>query len=1107
MAKIIRPEFGITYAPVGEMYQGTEIYWLTMALEIPMLEFDPPVPLAIQIEQQKFTSQNCSRFKPALQSHTRRNKNTKSVEEFRSTLLKELDGVKADLETQAYSKFKQIVNALPFNQTTTQNTQSDTLLYDVCQIIFPSITAALEDEDALQKEIIEIFEQKIPATLALLSEHTTRYEQQDSEIGWNNYISKLYGRIKRSAQFVGDTIDYHMDNKVMPVIKYVTHTVHYYTPNIVKDGVNSVLNTVHYYTPTSVKNTAHRIKRSIVDYLDAKERVKRQLLGLAGLLMQGVSTAYSMKKEHAMHQSIKMIERMNNKEFRVLHGQMGAVAKHVWQNSKTFSGEIKTMKKSLNGLTYWMTSTIERWMMTVSNAIKFLASILGEFSLGQHRNIMKHEAFKNEATQFLSSLDSLSLGHLSNAIISPYLLRARLMEVKEDIEERFPQYDMVFETLDQYYDTPLIQYEYAGGRTIAVQIPIPLKPKNQQKTILYEINTNFVPYNLDEQEEKPYTDTSFTKLNLEHNMMGVAEAGFEYIMLNTNELKECLKIHGTFFCPNMFLVQHRNKDRCETALFWDEELHVIRDLCKFNYYYDISPPPQIITTNQEVFLANVPLPWIFKCEGEDHPDNVIHGHPYRIMTKDYLCGCSLEAGEYSIYNNPSYCQGEGKRMDYTTNGALYIHYKDRISKYLHGFQFAKPVTMHFDEVKIVTETENNILPDDIPYFSEDFEENMIPLEETLALVETSESYYKTKGDKALTMNNLRSWFSGENSIFGTLLIGFILTCITILIVIGIMFLVAKYGKQLKQFGHKYQLLPLTAMAHGVQAQTNIDYFPISWKLTMHQIGIHILIIILIFLTYYAIRMFKNWYYTHVLDTKYFQDPIGNQYSHLYLWLGDTIHNHLQLYIGSILGHPGQICYDNSCNKKAIELNINYKIGWFVDTVTIDYGDVAFKYIDNQENFYPDTLVYVPFWKRSMIKKHVERHNGYSTMHLRILFSNSWYVMEKSNDTKDQLLVYSHPDSTSDLEEVEEIQPIEIQQPMTQAKAKTAKYLAEQAKAIRDRYYNKVPTKDIRPGCVRVIPNYVKLDPDTNQPMDDPVYAEINIPPKSEAIVTEASDTE
>ena len=960
-AKLIRPEFGVSYTPVGTMYQGVEIYWLTIAMEIPTLDFPPTSTLTIDVDRQRFSARNCSMFSSALHDQKKKyNKaNEKSIKEYTSELLKGLDEVKKDIDTNTYDKFKQILTDSLNNRTqSTQPSTNDALLHEVCEIILPSINQGTEDELAIQKEIVQIFEQDIPATLALLAEHTHRSKLQDTELGWNNYISELYGKIQRR------------------------------------------------------RKRSFRLRRET--QIEIHKLHKRQILGLLGLLMQGVNTAYSMHKEHSMKKSIELLERMSYNEFRSIKRSMAAVAKHQWEGFKDFQEKIEYLKRNQNSLAYWMKRVTGTMWIGLANAIEFLATATGGYNMSQHRSVVKHQAFKEEAMRFLSALDSLSLGHLSHAIISPYVLRSRLLEVKVDIDKRFPQYEMIFETLDQYYDQPLIQYEYAGGRTIAVQIPIPLKPKDQQMTHIYEIHTNFVPYNLDENENKPYSDTTFTKLNLDHDMMAVAEEGFEYIMLRKHDLHECMRIHHTFYCKDMFLVQHRTKDTCETALFWEEGLHVVEQLCKFDYYYDIKPPAELITNTKEIFLANVPLPWIFKCTNKDQPDNVITGHPYRIMSKTYLCNCSLEAGEYSIYNNPAYCSSEPKRMDYTTNAALYIHYKDKIPEYLHDFQFGKPLNIHFDEIRIYKETEEGIIPDDAPYIEEDFEFNMIPLDEVLLAVDNDEGYYKTKGDKALTMNNPRTWFSGENSVFGTLLMGFIISCVAIIIVIIIVFVIIKYGKTLKKYGHKYQLLPLVSMAaQGAQAQVNFNkpmilVDNVKWPF-LELLGICIVIqtiVILICLGIYSLYKFiMNIYLTNIIDTKRFSN-FNEYYSHMYLWIGNCVHEHNQLYIGSVLFPPDQIFYAHphgfDHEHLEDEITFQYKNGWFIDTITIDYGQVRFR---NGFHTYvhPDTLVYIPFWKRHMLKPIIAECFP-RMLRLRVLYCEQWYPMLMDEDLAEYMTI-------------------------------------------------------------------------------------------------------
>ena len=63
----------------------------------------------------------------------------------------------------------------------------------------------------------------------------------------------------------------------------------------------------------------------------------------------------------------------------------------------------------------------------------------------------------------LDDLDNLSNNLLSHSVIAPNVLKSLLYHVKEQLSEKYPDYELVIDEVHQYYNLPLISFDYQEG--------------------------------------------------------------------------------------------------------------------------------------------------------------------------------------------------------------------------------------------------------------------------------------------------------------------------------------------------------------------------------------------------------------------------------------------------------------------------------------------------------------------------------------------------------------------------------------------------------------------------------------------------------------------
>ena len=78
-----------------------------------------------------------------------------------------------------------------------------------------------------------------------------------------------------------------------------------------------------------------------------------------------------------------------------------------------------------------------------------------------------------------------------------------------------------------------------------------------------------------------------------------------YISLRQQELRSCKRIGYEFYCEEPFIVKHKSSYSCESAIYFNLTMDIIKNNCNFKFYFtkrDISPT--VLDGGDEIVLAN-----------------------------------------------------------------------------------------------------------------------------------------------------------------------------------------------------------------------------------------------------------------------------------------------------------------------------------------------------------------------------------------------------------------------------------------------------------------------------------------------------------------------
>ena len=185
--------------------------------------------------------------------------------------------------------------------------------------------------------------------------------------------------------------------------------------------------------------------------------------------------------------------------------------------------------------------------------------------------------YKEMITQlciYATAIRVLTKGYLTISLITPLKLREILSEVKIAIRKTNPDYDLVIERLHLYYDMKIITFGIDKERNLIIQFPVFIQPYTQLPLILYQVETVTMPIIDQNKQAHSYThlqiDKPYIALNSE-----------TYITIRPKELRTCKRIGYKFYCEELFVVKHKSKYSCKSAIYFNLDSNTIKDCCKF----------------------------------------------------------------------------------------------------------------------------------------------------------------------------------------------------------------------------------------------------------------------------------------------------------------------------------------------------------------------------------------------------------------------------------------------------------------------------------------------------------------------------------------------
>ena len=241
---------------------------------------------------------------------------------------------------------------------------------------------------------------------------------------------------------------------------------------------------------------------------------------------------------------------------------------------------------------------------------------------------------------------------------------------------------MVIDILHLYYDMKLVTLGIDKKRNLIIQFSVFIQPYTQQTLILYKLES--VPVPIIDQNTQAH---SYTHLQIDKPYIALNSE--TYITIRQQELRTCTRVGYDFYCEKLFVVKHKSKYSCKSAIYFNLNSETIKENCRFNFYYNKTDiTPTVLDGGKEIILANWPNDKYIICNINNDIQIKIPSHLYVLVNRSLLCNCGIEVENHFLLESLAACQGiNSKLVMYFTVNTAFINYLDQSPNLTESLEF------------------------------------------------------------------------------------------------------------------------------------------------------------------------------------------------------------------------------------------------------------------------------------------------------------------------------------------------------------------------------------------------------------------------------------
>ena len=400
--------------------------------------------------------------------------------------------------------------------------------------------------------------------------------------------------------------------------------------------------------------------------------------GLITLAIESVSSYIKGKEQQRINTAVAELRSDDNKIKNDLKQYRNELLMYGRYNLKSLRGIINTINalhKKQNHFEWAVKQKDFNFRKSDMNAVNYNFEVMMYLKNVREEHVVTYREAVKATRDLLDGIAVVTQGRLPRALISDNQLKEILGKVDAMVKRNYPDYVLAAKHIFHYRDMKMVTFSVdQQAHSLILTFPAFIKNYKQPPLSLYEVETVPVPI-----IDKNVKADSYSQVRIEKSY--IAAGTDYYIQLRISELLMCKSIRHIYYCEELFVIKHKSRHSCVSAIFYNLGPATVTKNCRFDYYYNITVPPVILDGGRDVLLANFHGPRSLKCSSvngglaKPAPENT-----YAVVNREFLCDCQLDLEHASGLIQLSSCSKSSSskmHMKFTINLAFWEMFKKR----------------------------------------------------------------------------------------------------------------------------------------------------------------------------------------------------------------------------------------------------------------------------------------------------------------------------------------------------------------------------------------------------------------------------------------------
>ena len=400
--------------------------------------------------------------------------------------------------------------------------------------------------------------------------------------------------------------------------------------------------------------------------------------GLITLAIESVSSYIKGKQQQRINTAVEELRSDDNKIKNDLKQYRNELLMYGRYNLKSLRGIINTINalhKKQNHFEWAVKQKDFNFQKSDMNVVNYNFEVMMYLQNVREEHVVTYREAVKATRDLLDGIAIVTQGRLPRALISDNQLREILGKVDAMVKRNYPDYVLAAKHISHYRDMKMVTFSVdQQAHSLILTFPAFIKNYKQPPLSLYEVETVPVPI-----IDKNVKADSYSQVRIEKSY--IAAGTDYYIQLRISDLLMCKSIRHIYYCEELFVIKHKSRQSCVSAIFYNLGPATVTRNCRFDYYYNITVPPVILDGGRDVLLANFHGPRSLKCSsvngGLAKPASE---NTYAVVNREFLCDCQLDLEHASVLRQLSSCSKSSSskmHMKFTINLAFWEMFKKR----------------------------------------------------------------------------------------------------------------------------------------------------------------------------------------------------------------------------------------------------------------------------------------------------------------------------------------------------------------------------------------------------------------------------------------------